>query len=997
MKKRLYILISMLLVAVLFSSCKKETGFKIEGTPYMEVSQVIHHTVEYTNDAGKKVKKDSISFEPVLVSIEDGKQFSVDLFPNQYAVSASKKGVVPAVLKAEEFQVRSNLKWRIVPAEENGYDWIKVSPDTGEKDGKFIFTTGRNLALESREAYFTIQADLGNGYEDLPALLLMKQKKQSEIFECSDLNFSIESGSKTLKPRIISNVEWTYTIEPMSDYATENCDWITDNTNHEPSKMLDTLSLKVAANNGSIRGATVIFKYKLDGVEQKTELPITQYGASAESVDGFPVGWIIGTGTDKINFNTTFPTAGYIEASTGSGRISYYSDPDKNDPSGNFAMLVGSGGDPYVTGAWIGDYWEFKSSEPVSAGAILKISFQAATSAKGPKYWRLEYRDGDEWLVPSSLKNSFDDNGKEVVYTHTMLSGSSKTVDVSAVVKLKNTTDAADFRFVCAHSLTSDGTASTAPRGGTMRLTLADPNDAKWQPTIDCLAAGTEVVKKATISVTGADNNLLTFEGVPEADQQIVINSSLDFQLTTDMDWIKFDKDSGDAEQNVAVKISCDPNSNSTLRKGQIDIKSGVSHYYITVVQSAAGGDLDPLISISDGNKKTVSGKGEEFTVKVQANVDFQTEISDSWITAVPVVSTKAMVESKTLKFKAEANASDDARTATIRFYKDNIESVLTVTQDKFTPEIKITVDGDAELIPAEGSEITATIESNVDFKAKATGITLPLPETIPAGTYPGVKISIPANDGGLRNIKVVLTAVGATYSKELSMAQLGKNMTALFTEDFSWLDPLIKAWNDTSKTPVGDPVEGFYKDGSKTDVNYDSKTGASSTDLTQNVSTAPFDQIPGLLKDKGYEDMNAGKKAIYPQKSYLKFGRSSVQTALKLPALKDLAESSDAVVEFDWCAHISSKGDIDDVKLAVGIIGNGTFADGNKYSKDLVTAQKKGQMFWNHVKLLVKGIDKDTRLVIFYSPCLNKNTGAYNFAVKKAHRYHIDNIKISK
>lgn len=221
--------------------------------------------------------------------------------------------------------------------------------------------------------------------------------------------------------------------------------------------------------------------------------------------------------------------------------------------------------------------------------------------------------------------------------------------------------------------------------------------------------------------------------------------------------------------------------------------------------------------------------------------------------------------------------------------------------------------------------------------------------------------------------------------------------MTSLFSDDFSWLDPLIKSWNDTSKTPVGDPVEGFYLAGSKTDVNYDSKTGASNTDLTQNVSTAPFDQIPGLLKDKGYEDMNAGKKAIYPQKSYLKFGRSNTQTALKLPALKDLAESSDAVVEFDWCAHISSAGNIDDVKLAVGIIGNGTFADGNKYSKDLVTAQKKGQMFWNHVKLLVKGIDKDTRLVIFYSPCLNKNTGAYNFAVKKAHRYHIDNIQIYK
>lgn len=962
MKNRLYILISMLLVAALFSSCKKETGFKIEGTPYMEVSQVIHHTVEYKNDAGKKVKKDSVSYEPVLVSIEDGKQFSVDLFPNQYAVSASKEGVVPAVLKAEEFQVRSNLKWRIVPAEESGYDWIKVSPDTGEKDGKFIFTTGRNLALESREAYFTIQADLGNGYEDLPALLLMKQKKQSEIFECSDLNFTVESGSKTLKPRIISNVEWTYTIEPMSDYATENCDWITDNTSHEPSKMLDTLSLKVAANNGSIRGATVIFNYKLDGVEQKTELPITQYGASAETVDGFPVGWIIGTGLDKINFNTTFPTAGYIEASTGGGRISYYSDPDKNDPSGNFAMLVGSGGDPYVTGAWIGDYWEFKSSEPVSAGAILKISFQAATSAKGPKYWRLEYRDGDEWIVPSSLKNSFEDNGKEVVYTHTMLSGSSKTVDVSAVVKLKNTTDAADFRFVCAHSLTSDGTASTAPRGGTMRLTLADPNDAKWQPTIDCLAAGTEVVKKATISVTGADNNLLTFEGVPESDQQIVINSSLDFQVTTDVDWIKFDKDSGDAEQNVAVKISCDPNSNSTLRKGQIDIKSGVSHYYITVVQSAAGGDLDPLISISDGNKKTVSGKGEEFTVKVQANVDFQTEISDSWITAVPVVSTKAMVESKTLKFKAEPNLTDASRTATIRFKNGEIESVLTVSQDKFAPEITVVPVGYAT-ISGLGTTVKYKISSNVDFTVSSSEswVSLPVSEA-EAGEYE-VPVTFVANSSSTARTATV-TFKNAEYSYEYPVVLKQFAAGVVLDEDFSWIAPYAKAYNAShADSPIGD----FIASG---------ETGANAPSASSLGS--------GFAKEaaaRGYSEaqLKAGSSAMYVQGSdetgwYLKFSKTKVNTGLALASL-DVNGTVDVKVTFRWAAHYGSTFKLDPANPCVKIQGSGKIEDGvsDTESKAFATFQKSypegGSSFtsadhdWTESTVIIRGIKADTKL----------------------------------
>lgn len=984
MNKIFYVLSSVALSA-LAVSCQKETEFKIEGTP------------NFTISVGSDVIVDTDS---------ENFNYTLNLAHQEYSAKKSVKTGNDDILASSVFEVRSNLRWKIAPADENVvYDWVSPFPAVGEKDGKFIFKASRNLSnKEDRDAYFYIWFDKGNGFEELPGILTVHQSKSPDFVELSEAKYDVNATAKKLKLTVLANVDWDYSLEPMEEYATTDVDWIKDANEHVASKHIDTLNFTVSANAGGLRGANLKVTYKLnetEGVKEYTDIiPIIQYPATEASVEGFPVQWAAAS-----NDYPSWASEHKIAPVTGDGQI-YYHVIDRSEIGGKTSLDV-SGKNPRVSGAWPGDYLEFKANSPISAGSIVKLKFEARTSGSGLKLWRLQYKDGEEWKDASKLITrsiTSDTNNKEkpvsitkeVSYTHQFKGGSSDADNdvITAVVNYANTTDAVVFRLICAANWTGSQWQEVP---NTSSFRLAYTADSDNQPEISVIAAGTEDVSKPDILVSGLENNIITFEGVPEGTKKFTVTSTSAFTLTPNVDWITLSETAGEADDEKTIVVTCKESTSSSLRKGQIDIKSGVSHYYITVVQSAAGGDLDPLISISDGNKKTVSGKGEEFTVKVQANVDFQTEISDSWITAVPVVSTKAMVESKTLKFKAEANASDAARTATIRFYKDDIESVLTVTQDKFAPEIKITIDGDAELIPAEGADITATIESNVDFKATATGIKLPLPETIPAGTYNDVKISIPANDGGLRNIKVVLTAVGTTYSKELSIAQLGKNMTSLFSDDFSWLDPLIKSWNDTSKTPVGDPVEGFYLEGSKTDVNYDSKTGASNTDLTQNVSTAPFDQIPELLKNKGYEDMNAGKKAIYPQKSYLKFGRTSTQTALKLPALKDLAESSDAVVEFDWCAQISSKGNIDDVKLAVGIIGNGTFADGNKYSKDLVTAQKKGQMFWNHVKLLVKGIDKDTRLVIFYSPCLNKNTGAFNFAVSKAHRYHIDNIQISK
>ena len=960
MKKSIYILSSLALAAAIAFSCKEEDEFKIVGAPYIDVTA-----------GGKQV-----------ATIDDAAQYTLDLEPNAYSAAANS---AQHVVAATKFEVRSNLRWKIAPVEgEENYDWVTPFPSEGEKDGLFLFKTTRNTSQNDlREAYFNIYVDKGQGFEALPGMIVVNQAVSPDFFETSAAVFESEFTAKTLTLNIFSNVNWTYNLEPMSDYATENVEWITDENNHIESKQVDTLKLKLAANSGAIRGANLNLRFRFSGMEKDSliVIPITQYGEKEVSVEGFPVQWIIGVGNtaDKINFLDTFPKDGYIDAVTGSGKIFYISDPAKVDPDNKFARVVGGGGDPYVTGAWPGDYWEFRTDSPVAAGTILRISFQAATSATGHKFWRLEYKDGDKWLVPASLRQTTDEPGSEIVYTHTMKTSSSDKVDVSAVVKLENTTDYADFRFVCAANWKSEGGALAKPNGGTMRLSLANTASDEWQPTIKCIAAGSEVITTADITVSGLEDGVLTFEGTPAASKTIKVTSSADFSVSSNVSWLSFGSNSGVADTPVDIEVICEPSTSTEMRKGQIDIVSGVTHKYITVIQSAAGGELDPLISVvTDKSTSALLGEGDSFDVAVQANVDYKVELSDSWISEVEAPSTRALVEKTVHSFTLAANVTGATRSGYIRFYNEdkNIEAYVMIRQENFEPRIDVIVSSQTRFIPAAGMTLPVRIESNVDFTATSDEITLPVSEAV-AGNY-DLSVQVKANTGLTRDAKVTFYNAKYDFTYVYAIEQHGSDV--IFADDFSWLQPVIDAAK--SSTP------GEYDTvGSK-------NLGANAPNL---YSTEALNDIFVPLRDKmGYVipgKADGANNVVYVQECYLKMGKtkSSSQTSLTLPSIN--AGGKDYVLSMDWARMVQGDGTIDNYTLTWVIVGNGTFENGTKYSDPFETPQGLGEIFWTKISAVVKGADADTRITVVATDLLNKETGAINYKASGGRRMFIDNI----
>lgn len=478
-------------------------------------------------------------------------------------------------------------------------------------------------------------------------------------------------------------------------------------------------------------------------------------------------------------------------------------------------------------------------------------------------------------------------------------------------------------------------------------------------------------------------DDVITFEGIPDKPYELKIESDNPWTLTkgSDADWLSLDVIEGPAGEETTVKITCEPSTSSKLRHAVITLASADTRKNIHVVQSAAGGELDPLISISTGNTVEVLGQGAEFTAKIQSNVEFETEINGSWITEVSTPATKAVVETVSKTFKAEPNLTGTDRTGTIRFFKDNIESVLTVKQAKFEPSITVTYPG-VNTIAGIGETRKLNIVSNVPFTVTAPSwVKLPAMNIPAAGTYP-VDVTFEANSGTARTGQVVFKNAEYNYTYTVDVAQAAAGVC--FFDDFGWLTPLIDTYT-AAGGKVGDTI-GNKKDDSAINIYGDAVK----------AFTLP------AFANAGYEDMNPSLELIYLQDKYLKFNKTGGKnTSIRLPKLP-LTSATDVTVEFDHAAMVQGSGKVDDSGVVVVIEGDGQFENGTKYSDVLKVDQPTGTYSWTHSSAKIKGATANTRLVVVMYRVLVKDdsgnyTGSYNYKVSGAGRIFIDNINIHK
>ena len=478
---------------------------------------------------------------------------------------------------------------------------------------------------------------------------------------------------------------------------------------------------------------------------------------------------------------------------------------------------------------------------------------------------------------------------------------------------------------------------------------------------------------------------VLTFEGTPSAPASFTIKSDYDWTLSKglDSDWFDIDVFQGSASEEITVTVTCQTSTSVNLRHGVITLASADTRKNIHVVQSAAGGQLDPLISITtDKNVSNLLGEGDKFTVAVQSNIEYEVETSDDWITEVELPATKGLVEKTYRSFKVSPNVSGSTRSGYVRFFndKEGIEAYAMVKQANFVPRVDISASSTYLGVPGIASTITFAVDANVSFtiSSDADWITFPASEA-QAGVYE-VPVSFAANTGEARSATVTISNVPYSYEKTLTINQFASGI--LFADDFTWLKPVVDKAKET------------------TPGNYDTVGPHDLSAKAPNIySTADLNALFVPLRDAiGYSipgKADGANNVVYAQEYYLKMGKtkSESQTSLTLPAI--YSEGKDYTVSFDWARMEQGSGKIDDYTLTLVISGEGTFENGTKYSDELKTPQEKSQMFWTTVSADVKGANKDTRITMVATSNLDKNTGKIDYTKSGGKRMFIDNIVV--
>ena len=474
----------------------------------------------------------------------------------------------------------------------------------------------------------------------------------------------------------------------------------------------------------------------------------------------------------------------------------------------------------------------------------------------------------------------------------------------------------------------------------------------------------------ATISVSGLDNaNLITFEGTPENTVSFDVTSDMDFTISASARWFTVDVTEGLAGETKTVTVACEPSTLSTLRNGSITIKSGTSTYTINVVQSAAGGELDPLISLSTGNNITVLGEGETFSTSVQANVEYEVEIQGDWITEEPAVSTMAVVEKHEHSFTAATNMTGSDRSGQIRFYNEEygIESVLTVKQENFVPRVTVTNDRFINAIGGQGATLNFNVDANIPYTVSSDSwIHLPASNG-EVGEYQ-ISVTFDANTSTSERIGTV-TFTNETYNYEMKLSIKQYSSGVFFVEDFEWLEPWSAA-KDAGQTVETDDLEAYCPQ----------------------LPTPTVDGVSALeaLEAKGYQmlrvwaDGKSESECIYLQRNYLKFGKTSYQAGIVLPSIEGIPTGETLNINFDWCPMRQGSGKLDPVNLIVEVT-NGN--DVKTFNVETHGWENGHVLEWISASVSLTGatVTKDTKITIKQQ----------EWGVSTANRWFLDNIKI--
>ena len=215
-----------------------------------------------------------------------------------------------------------------------------------------------------------------------------------------------------------------------------------------------------------------------------------------------------------------------------------------------------------------------------------------------------------------------------------------------------------------------------------------------------------------------------------------------------------------------------------------------------------------------------------------------------------------------------------------------------------------------------------------------------------------------------------------------------------VYQDDFEWIAPMATTEGAGDAVTTDDPgttAPNVWKMGTSADF-FAKFNELGYQYLYSTVGSTEFAAGPAQepKSDVGKEG------SLYIQSNYLKFGQTSYNGALRLPALSAIEGTENVQIEFDWCWQVTGAYKPDIMTLSVDATV-GQFPDsGASTSVDLESTQSvvdgESHIAWQHVSIVLNGATAETVLTIRPT---NADPTVQN-AARKQNRWYLDNIKVT-
>ena len=355
-------------------------------------------------------------------------------------------------------KVTSDYDWTIATA----YDWLHLDVEGGVagEETAVTVTCDESDLSELREGTIRIVS------EDSEKVVHVVQSAAGQLLDpfisVTTGNFlEVDAEEGDSKIRVQYNTEYAYSVDvdwltltPLRTKAL--VDWneyvLTRTANADESPRTGTVRFYNEAKK-----LEAVVTVRQEGKEVVFDNNLIQWGFDASLMESYKDSF------EKENsFKSNIAGVGFLS----------WNDLPENvalDVNAKKSHLIGGTGQPYITGAWPGDYWEFAVPlKNVPAGDVVTFTALHRISATGHKYWRMDWSvDGTTWTPVKPLETETE-TGTSAQYTHIAPTGDE---EISESFTLPAVADGTlRIRFTCVANWQGNGKgALAAPNGGTHR------------------------------------------------------------------------------------------------------------------------------------------------------------------------------------------------------------------------------------------------------------------------------------------------------------------------------------------------------------------------------------------------------------------------------------------------------------------------------------------------------------------------------------------------